>query len=175
MGWSMDSHGNWTNSSGSGSTNSGSGGGQTNKTAIDKGNTSDTDESIADTTSNKTAKLKYAEEARFETDGDFNIRRGGYLNVGGGVAGRWQGSWLILESTHTVTPRGYVTEGLVARIPYYEETNDNSSNNSSSDSGSDNSGGSSNSGNSGGSSGGSGGGSSGGKWVMDPDGTWHKK
>lgn len=189
MGWKMDSHGNWTQTSGSGSKggggssggNSGGGGGTKtsgSNTVTDRGNTSDTNKAIADTTMDKTDQLKYAEEARFTMIGDYQLQRGGYLIIGGGVASRWKGEWLVLETTHTVNSRGYTTEGLCARKPYYEETKSKSD---SSSSGGSSSSGCSSGGNSGGGgsskpSGGSGNsGSSGGQWVMDPDGTWHKK
>ena len=107
-------------------------------------------------------------------DGNYAVRRGGYIKVRKGVAKRWQGKWKILETTHTIDSRGYSTEGTVGRIPYVE------------DSGSDSSGsGSSNGGSSGNGNGNgnrnrnnnnpSNNDSSGGTWVMDPDGTWHKK
>lgn len=180
----MDSHGNWTNSDGSGSKNNigttisntkntGTTTSNTNKELTDKGNTSDTKDSISDTTSNKTNEIKYAEEARFSMDGNYAVRRGGYIKVRKGVAKRWQGKWKILETTHTIDSRGYSTEGTVGRIPYVEDN-----------SGSDSSGSGSSNGGSSGNGNGNGNGnnnnpsnndSSGGTWVMDPDGTWHKK
>lgn len=175
MAWKMDSHGNWTNSDGSGSkkknknkiTTS-----NTNKEVTDKGNTSDTKGSLSDTTSNKTNEIKYAEEARFSMDGNYAVRRGGYIKVRKGVAKRWQGKWKILETTHTIDSRGYSTEGTVGRIPYVEDSGSDSSGSGSSNgglSGNGNGNGNRNNNNP------SNNDSSGGTWVMDPDGTWHKK
>lgn len=176
MAWKMDSHGNWTQTGGtgnsSGNNNSGS---NENKVVSDKGNTSDTNTAIADTTTNKTNEIKYAEEANFSCEGDYAIRRGGKFKVGKGVASRWKGKWKILETTHTIDTRGYKTEGRLGRIPYVEES---SSGDSSSSSGSSDSGSSSGSGNSGGgSSSGSPGksDSSGGEWYMDSSGVWRKR
>lgn len=136
MGWQMDSHGNWTNSSGSGTTKESSsslsaanGGGDnkpqdsgSDKTITDRGNTSETKESIKDSTENKTVEIKYAEEANFTADGDHKIRKGCYLKIRKGVADRWTGKWLILETTHTVDVRGYKVEGVLGKIPYKEKT-----------------------------------------------------
>lgn len=129
MGWKMDSHGNWTQSGGSGSKKSnnsnsksgGNSGSSTPKSTTDKGNTSSTSKSIKISTSNKENELKYAEEANFEIDGDYTVRRGGKIKIRNGVADRWKGTWYILETTHTVDGRGYKTEGLLGRIPYREK------------------------------------------------------
>lgn len=134
MGWKMDSHGNWTKSGGSGTKksgsssggnkgkSSGSSGGSSGKSSTDKGNTSTTSKSIKISTSNKENELKYAEEANFEIDGDYLVRRGGKMKIRNGVANRWKGTWYILETTHTVDSRGYKTEGLLGRVPYKEKT-----------------------------------------------------
>lgn len=179
MAWKMDSHGNWTNTGGSGEKKSGSDSGTKTptpeKSTTDKGNTSSTSESIKISTENKENQLKYAEEATFEIEGDFRVRRGGKMKIRNGVAERWKGVWTILEVTHTVDSRGYKTEGVLGRIPYREEKKKKKSGN---DSGSGNSGG--------GSSGGGDNkkpttpkkpksGDTGKKWVMDPDGTWRYK
>lgn len=126
MGWKMDSHGNWTKSGGSGTkkTSGGSkssGSSTESKSTTDKGNTSSTSKSIKISTSNKENELKYAEEANFEIDGDYTVRRGGKMKIRNGVASRWKGTWYILETTHTVDGRGYKTEGLLGRIPYREK------------------------------------------------------
>ena len=165
MGWQMDSHGNWTNTEGSGSKT----GGDSNKTktATDKGNTSDTNSSISETTSNKTNEVQYAEEANFSAEGNYAIRRGGYFKVGDGVASRWKGKWKILETTHTIDARGYKTDGVLGRIPYQE---DDSSSSSDSGSGSDKDDTKGNE-----SDDTSSNDDSGGEWIMDSDGTWHKK
>lgn len=166
----MDSHGNWTNSDGSGSKKKTGTTSNTNKEVTDKGNTSDTKDSLSDTTSNKTNEIKYAEEARFSMDGNYAVRRGGYIKVRKGVANRWKGKWKILETTHTIDSRGYTTEGTVGRIPYVEDNGSDSSDSSSSNGGSSNGNGNGNNNNNP-----SNNDSSGGTWVMDPDGTWHKK
>lgn len=69
-------------------------------------------------TVNGLLELQYAEEATFSCDGDWLIRKGGRIEVGKGVASRWQGVWFILESTHTIDSKGYTIDGKVARAPY---------------------------------------------------------
>ena len=103
-------------------------GSQNNGTAqvSDKGNTADTNKSIAESTNNKTIQKKYAEEANFTCTGSVYIRRNGILNVTDGVAERWKGAWEIREATHTIDAGGYVVEGKLARKPYLEESEDKS-------------------------------------------------
>lgn len=180
MGWKMDSHGKWTQSGGSGakktsSSKSGGGSSSTEKSTTDKGNTASTSKSIKISTSNKENELKYAEEANFEIDGDYTVRRGGKMKIRNGVASRWKGTWYILETTHTVDSRGYKTEGLLGRIPYREKkksTKKKSSKKKSSKASNTASQKSSASKNSGGKSKSS---STGKKWVMDSHGNWKQK
>ena len=132
MALKMDSHGNWINTSdGESKTSTSSSASKStdkpkaessNKTVTDKGNTSETKESIKDSTDNKTTEIKYAEEANFTCVGDCKIRKGCYLNVRRGVADRWTGKWLILETTHTIDIRGYKVDGVLGKIPYKETT-----------------------------------------------------
>lgn len=159
MAWEMNSSGGWTQSAGSGEGNS-----DTDKVLIDKGNTADTNAGIKQTTENKTESIKYAEEANFSTDGNYAIKRGGKLLIGDGVASRWQGEWLILETTHTVDVRGYKTEGVLGRIPYIENSGgDKKKASDSGDKKSDSKTGDVKSGD-----------ASGGKWEMDSSGAWRK-
>ena len=86
------------------------------------------------------------------------------MNIGKGVASRWQGRWKILETTHTIDSRGYTTEGVLGRIPYEDDSSKKSADSGNkSDSGNKASG--ANSGKSG---------TSGGTWKMSSDGTWRK-
>lgn len=172
MGWEMDSHGNWKQSSGSGNTTT-STSNKSDKSVTDKGNTSDTDKAIKNSTANKENKIKYAEESSFTCLGDATIRKGGYLTIGKGVAKRWKGKWKILQTTHKLGNNGYTTEGTLGRIPYKEEaksTGGKSGNTKGNNSSKGNKGNKDNkNGNPKQKD------NSSEKWVMDKNGTWHKK
>lgn len=143
MTWKMDASGNWTRSSGSGEKVSSENGSKPKqedkqpKVVADKGNTSDTNKAIRQSTDNKTAKISYAEEGNFKVLGGFSIRKGGTIKIGKGVAKRWQGSWRILSTTHTIDSKGYFTEGTVGRVPYQPDSDKKDSKSGNSDNKSD--------------------------------------
>lgn len=143
MAWKMDASGNWTRSSGSGEKVSSENGSKPKqedkqpKVVADKGNTSDTNKAIRQSTDNKTAKISYAEEGNFKVLGGFSIRKGGTIKIGKGVAKRWRGQWRILSTTHTIDSKGYFTEGTVGRVPYQPDSDKKDSKSGNSDNKSD--------------------------------------
>lgn len=114
MPYKMDQNGNWTFVAEK------KDGSKTDSTAkkVDKTNTTDTNSAISETASNQTDAIKYAEEATFTCDGDYQVRKGCKLDVRKGVASRWKGEWDIIETSHTIDLSGYKIEGRCGRIPY---------------------------------------------------------
>lgn len=115
MAYKLGADGKWTQIPESGGGGGGAGGNKGTK--IDNGNVSESQDAISETTKNKEEKTKYTETATAKILGATNCRMGNWLVIQKGVADRWLGKWLILETTHTIDAKGYTIDVNIGREP----------------------------------------------------------
>lgn len=115
MAYKLGADGKWTQIPESGGGGGGAGGNKGTK--IDNGNVSESNDAIKETTKNKEEKTKYTETATAKILGATNCRMGNWLIIEAGVAERWLGKWLILETTHTIDAKGYTIDVNIGRAP----------------------------------------------------------